>query len=58
MVQISKGLAVPGPCSALEGEIGREVSCGIYPDRPKACRDFEAGSMECKLTRLRMGISD
>lgn len=28
-------------CSALDGEIGKEVSCNIYENRPSVCRAFE-----------------
>jgi hypothetical protein len=29
-------------CVALNGEIGKEVACGIYQERSTPCRDFEA----------------
>jgi Fe-S-cluster containining protein len=28
-------------CCALEGRIGKSVSCQIYPNRPSPCRNFE-----------------
>lgn len=27
-------------CIALQGEIGKDVSCSIYADRPTPCREF------------------
>lgn len=35
-------------CPFLNGRIGESVSCGIYKDRPAVCREFEAGSKECR----------
>jgi Fe-S-cluster containining protein len=43
-------------CSELRGTIGQKVACAIYTTRPMACRAFEAGSQECRLMRLKMGI--
>lgn len=34
-------------CSALAGEIGKDVSCAIYVNRPPVCRNFEVGSERC-----------
>lgn len=56
IVQIRTGKRGPGPCSALMGTIGDEVCCAIYEDRPSVCRDFEAGSMECRMLRLQAGL--
>jgi len=41
-------------CSALTGEIGSHCSCGIYEQRPQACRDFSAGSEPCLDIRMMM----
>ncbi len=43
-------------CVALEGEIGKKVSCRIYEDRPLTCQDFEAGSDRCHAVRRAYGI--
>jgi Fe-S-cluster containining protein len=43
-------------CSRLEGELGVKVSCGIYEDRPKTCRTFEAGSDRCHAIRRAYGL--
>jgi hypothetical protein len=34
--------STPPRCSALEGCIGKAVSCSIYAQRPSPCREFEA----------------
>ena len=34
-------------CIALEGHIGGECRCTIYPQRPLACRQIEPGSTLC-----------
>lgn len=31
----------PVRCIALEGEVGKQVSCGIYSLRPTTCREFD-----------------
>jgi Fe-S-cluster containining protein len=30
----------PPRCIALRGEVGKEVSCAIYENRPTTCREF------------------
>lgn len=45
-----------GHCIALEGELGNQVSCSIYNDRPKVCRQFEAGSESCLHLREKAGL--
>jgi Fe-S-cluster containining protein len=32
--------AQPPRCVALQGEIGKSVSCAIYEQRPSPCREF------------------
>jgi hypothetical protein len=44
-------------CTALVGIVGCNVSCGIYKDRPSACRSFAAGSDLCKEARKSHGLS-
>lgn len=50
------------PCKALEGEIGKHVSCSIYENRPSVCRAFEVISPEgvqnprCKRAREFYGL--
>ncbi|WP_255989646.1 YkgJ family cysteine cluster protein [Chitinolyticbacter albus] len=49
-------------CVALIGEIGREVRCGIYRERPGPCREFaplaEIGHFAdaCNRARARHGL--
>nr|MBA3439811.1 YkgJ family cysteine cluster protein [Pyrinomonadaceae bacterium] len=43
-------------CVGLEGEIGSAVRCGIYSQRPAACRAFEAGSDQCHAARRAFGL--
>lgn len=45
-----------GACLALAGEIGKNISCNIYEERPQTCRDFEAGSDKCHALRRAYGI--
>jgi Fe-S-cluster containining protein len=42
-----------GPCSQ-EGAENRR--CGVYDDRPGACRRFEMGSEACLSTRAKYGL--
>lgn len=30
----------PPRCAALRGEVGKQVSCAIYQNRPSPCREF------------------
>lgn len=41
----------PVHCIALEGEVGKQVSCNIYALRSSTCREFEAGTEECNRAR-------
>lgn len=43
-------------CVALEGEIGTQVRCGIYIQRPAVCREFKAGSDQCHAARRAFGL--
>lgn len=45
-------------CIALEGEIGVRVSCAIYSDRPRVCKNFEPGDQLCLIAREEAGLSD
>lgn len=46
-------------CAALEGgeTADQPFACGIYPDRPETCRDFELGGENCLIARRRVGLS-
>ena len=47
-------------CVALVGEIGQEVSCTIYQQRPSPCRDFginqDGVNPDCDKARARYGL--
>jgi Fe-S-cluster containining protein len=45
-----------GRCVNLAGEVGVDISCNVYPDRPQVCRDFDAGSDRCFGYRRMFGI--
>ncbi len=47
---------VTNNCIGLEGEIGKAVRCEIYRNRPAACRNFEAGSDQCRAARRAFGL--
>jgi Fe-S-cluster containining protein len=38
-------------CSALVGEVGKQVSCAVYADRPSPCREFSPGGAGCRQVR-------
>jgi len=44
-------------CVAFVGAVGGECACSIHPDRPGACRRFEAGSEMCRCAREEAGLS-
>ena len=46
----------PPRCAALTGQIGMQVSCGIYEWRSSPCREFSEGSDACARARLRQGL--
>jgi Fe-S-cluster containining protein len=49
-------------CVALQGEVGDEVRCSIYAQRPSVCRDLQAAwehgepSAQCDKARKRYGL--
>jgi Fe-S-cluster containining protein len=43
-------------CVALSGEIGRQVSCRIYAQRPSPCREFDTQHDACNRARQRCGL--
>lgn len=45
-----------GRCVNMAGEVGVEIGCTVYPDRPQICRDFDAGSDRCFGYRRMYGI--
>jgi Fe-S-cluster containining protein len=43
-------------CVGLEGELGSDVRCTLYPQRPAGCRLVESGDDECLKARRRLGL--
>ena len=43
-------------CVAFGGEVGKACECRIHPQRPSACREFEAGSPGCLFAREAAGL--
>lgn len=44
-------------CVALTGEIGKQVSCSIYDQRPSPCREFDIEHAACNRARQRCGLA-
>ncbi|NHB56867.1 YkgJ family cysteine cluster protein [Acinetobacter sp. 194] len=38
-------------CIALQGEIGKSVSCSIYQHRSSSCKEVHAGDEQCEKAR-------
>lgn len=43
-------------CVALDGCAGGANACGVYTQRPRACRLFEVGGLFCRLARQEFGL--
>jgi len=54
--------AAPVRCQALLGDVGSQVRCSIYENRPSPCREFEchsevsAGNPDCNRARAAHGL--
>lgn len=46
----------PIRCRALQGVVGREVLCVVYPRRPSPCREIQPGDEKCNKARIRYGL--
>jgi len=46
----------PARCVSLQGEVGRQVSCGIYPLRSSSCRELQPGDEKCLRARAAHGL--
>ena len=44
-------------CDALQGVVGRQVSCSLYAQRPSPCREVQPGDDKCNSARSRHGLS-
>lgn len=47
----------PVRCVALQGEVGRSVSCGIYAQRSSTCRGVQPGDAQCLRARALLGLN-
>jgi Fe-S-cluster containining protein len=43
-------------CRALEGEVGKSVTCRVYAQRPSPCREVEVGDDKCTRARASYGL--
>lgn len=51
------GTNQPQPrCIALQGEIGRQVSCGMYQARSASCREVQIADAQCNKARAAHGL--
>ncbi|TFW15443.1 YkgJ family cysteine cluster protein [Duganella callida] len=55
-VAMNGTLQTPVRCVALSGEVGRCVSCDIYPARSSTCRSVDAGDAQCLRARAAAGL--
>lgn len=44
-------------CAFLRGTPGKRTCCSIYTTRPKLCQTFPVGSVSCKESRTRLGLT-
>lgn len=44
-------------CAALAGEVGRQVACSVYPQRPSPCRQVQSGDAMCQRARAIHGLA-
>lgn len=44
-------------CAAFAGAVGGDCACAIHPERPRPCREFEAGSAGCLFAREAAGLT-
>lgn len=43
-------------CVALDGEVGQQVGCTIYPLRSSSCKEVQAGDSQCTKARTAHGL--
>ena len=44
-------------CGALQGDVGRQVSCLVYSARPSPCREVQPGDAKCNTARAKHGLA-
>jgi Fe-S-cluster containining protein len=47
---------IPPRCHALQGVVGKAVTCVRYEARPSPCREVQAGDEKCNRARARHGL--
>lgn len=43
-------------CIALQGTVGKGVSCSIYAHRPSPCHEVQVGDGQCQRARAAHGL--
>ena len=46
----------PVRCVALQGQVGRAVTCDIYAQRPSPCQAVQPGDVQCLKARAHWGL--
>jgi len=46
----------PRRCVALAGELGQQVACTVYAQRPSPCREVQPGDAQCLKARAAHGM--
>jgi uncharacterized protein len=47
----------PVRCTHLDGNVGQQVSCRIYHQRPHPCREVSPGDDQCRKARAAHGLT-
>lgn len=56
-VRCMQGTSATKPrCVALNGDVGRQVGCSIYEQRPTPCREVMPGDPQCLRARQAHGL--
>ncbi len=43
-------------CIALQGEVGKSVSCGMYEQRSSSCKEVQIADHQCNKARIAHGM--
>lgn len=43
-------------CQALAGQVGQQVACSVYAQRPETCKEVQVGDEKCNGARLKYGL--
>lgn len=47
---------IPPRCVHLQGQIGQQIACSIYEQRPSTCRELQIGDEKCLKARAAHGL--